>query len=119
MTKATNSYKGQYLVVAALQVQRFSLSLSRQKHGTMVEELRGLHLHLEAAKTGFQAARLRVLKPRTLSRTVTHLLQQGPTTNSATPWTKCLQSITLEKPKNHTNGVHKRAELWLRHLHTH
>jgi hypothetical protein len=41
------------------------------------EELRVLHLHLKAAsRIGFQAARIRVLKP---TSTVTHLHQGGHT----------------------------------------
>jgi hypothetical protein len=50
--------------------------------------LKVLHLHLKAANqnTGFQAARMKVLKP---TPTVTHLLQQGHTyhtySNKATP----------------------------------
>jgi hypothetical protein len=49
-----NSYKGQHLIGAGLQVQRFSPLSSRQKHssiqaGMVQEELRVLHLHLKAA----------------------------------------------------------------------
>jgi hypothetical protein len=43
------------------------------------EELRVLHLYLKVASrilAGFQATRMRVLKP---TATVTHLLQQGHT----------------------------------------
>jgi hypothetical protein len=61
------------------------------------EELRVLHLHLKAAKTGFQAIRTRVLKP---TPTVTHFLQLGHTysnkvisPNSATSWH--IQTITF------------------------
>ena len=48
------SYKGQHLIGAGLQVQRFNLSSSRQEHGSIQadmvqEELRVLHLHLKAA----------------------------------------------------------------------
>jgi hypothetical protein len=48
------SFKGQYLIEAGLEVQRFSPSSSRQEHGSvqsgMVQrELRVLHLHLKAA----------------------------------------------------------------------
>jgi hypothetical protein len=53
-----------------LQVQRFSPLSSRWEHvsiqaGMVLEELRVLHLHLKAASRilGFQAARMRVLKP--------------------------------------------------------
>jgi hypothetical protein len=47
------SYKGQHLIEAGLQVQRFS-PLSSQEHGSIQagmvqEELRDLHLHLKAA----------------------------------------------------------------------
>jgi hypothetical protein len=47
-----NSHKGQCLIGAGLQVQRFS-PLSRQEHGSiqtdvMLEELRVLHLHPKA-----------------------------------------------------------------------
>jgi hypothetical protein len=47
------SYKGQHLIGAGLQVQRFSPLPSRQEHGSvqagMVQaELRVLHLHLKA-----------------------------------------------------------------------
>jgi hypothetical protein len=49
-----NSYKGQHLIGAGLQVQRFSPLSSRQEHGSIQagmvqEELRVLHLHLKAA----------------------------------------------------------------------
>jgi hypothetical protein len=65
------------------------------------EELRVLPLHLKAARRrlGFQAARMGILKPMP---TVTHLLQQGHTysnkaksPNSATPWAKHIQIITM------------------------
>jgi hypothetical protein len=67
-----NSYKGQHLIGAALQVQRFSPFSSRQEHGStqavmMRKELRILYVHLKAA-------RRRVSKP---TLTVTFLLQQG------------------------------------------
>ena len=64
------SYKGQHLVGAGSQVQRFSTLSSWWEHGsiqagTVQTELRILHLHLKAASRilGFQAARMRVLKP--------------------------------------------------------
>jgi hypothetical protein len=49
-----NSYKGQHLIGAGLQVQRFSPLSSRLGHGSMQAgmvqaELRVLHLHLKAA----------------------------------------------------------------------
>jgi hypothetical protein len=49
------SYKGQHLIGAGLQVQRFSPLSSRWKHGSiqagmMQAELRVLHLHLKAAR---------------------------------------------------------------------
>jgi hypothetical protein len=49
-----NSYKGQHLTEAGLQVQRFSPLSSRWEHGSIwagmvQEELRVLHLHLKAA----------------------------------------------------------------------
>jgi hypothetical protein len=76
--------------VSVLQVQRFSPLSSRWKHGSIqagtgMEEMSVPPLVLKAArrKTGFQAARTRVLKPTT---TVTHILQQGHTySNKATP----------------------------------
>jgi hypothetical protein len=48
------SYKGQHIVGAGLQVQRFSPLSSRRDHGSIQaglvqEELRVLHLHLKAA----------------------------------------------------------------------
>jgi len=48
------SYKGQSLVEADLQVQRFIPLISRREHdriqaGMVQEELRILHLHLDAA----------------------------------------------------------------------
>jgi hypothetical protein len=48
------SYKGQHLIGAGLQVQRFSALSSRQEHGSIQagmvqEELRFLHLYLKAA----------------------------------------------------------------------
>jgi len=49
-----NFYKGEYLIGAELQVQRFSSSSSRREHssiqaGMMKAELRVLCLHLKAA----------------------------------------------------------------------
>ena len=49
-----NSYKGQHLIGAGLQIQRFSLLSSKQEHGNIQagmvqEELRVLHLLLKAA----------------------------------------------------------------------
>jgi hypothetical protein len=66
-------YKGQHLIGAGLQVQKFSPLSSRWEHGSVQagmvqEELRVLHPHLKI--------RMRVLKP---TLTVTHLLQQGHT----------------------------------------
>ena len=48
------SYKGQHLIGAGLQVQRFSSLSSREEYGSVQagivqEELRVLHLHLKAA----------------------------------------------------------------------
>jgi hypothetical protein len=48
------SYKGQHLIEAGLQVQRFSPVSSRQDHGSLQaglvqKELRIQHLHLKAA----------------------------------------------------------------------
>ena len=48
------SYKGQHLIGAGLQVQRFSPLSSRKEHGSIQagmvqEELSVLHLHLKAA----------------------------------------------------------------------
>jgi hypothetical protein len=48
------SYKGQHLIGAGLQVQRFRPLPSRKEHGSIQagmvqEELRVLHLHLKAA----------------------------------------------------------------------
>jgi hypothetical protein len=50
-----NSYKGKHLIGAGLEVQRFSPVSSRQElssiqAGIGLEELRVLHLHLEAAR---------------------------------------------------------------------
>jgi hypothetical protein len=50
-----NSYEGEHLIGAGLQVQKFSAVSSRQEHdsiqaGMVQEELRVLHLHLEAAR---------------------------------------------------------------------
>jgi hypothetical protein len=88
-----------------LQVQRFSPLSSRQEHGSIqadvgLEKLRVLHFtQRQTEKTGFQAARMRVLKPMP---TVTHLFQQGHTysnkatcPNSAIPWVKHIQTITV------------------------
>ena len=95
-------YKGQNLIGAGSQAQRFSLVLSRQDHSsiqesTAMEELRVLHL--------FPKANGRRLPPMCLeggsTHTVTHFLQQGHTysnkatlPNSATPWTKHIHTIT-------------------------
>jgi len=54
-----NSYKGQHLSGAGLQVQRFSPLSSRWEHGSIQagmvqEELRVLHLHLRAASIDLQ-----------------------------------------------------------------
>jgi hypothetical protein len=51
-----NSYKGQHLIGAVLQVQRFSPLSSRQQHGIIQadmaqEELRVLHLHPKEARS--------------------------------------------------------------------
>jgi hypothetical protein len=51
-----NSYKGQNLIGAGLQVQRFSPLSSRQEHGSIQagmawEELRVRHLHLKADRS--------------------------------------------------------------------
>jgi hypothetical protein len=48
------TYKGQHLIGASLQVQRFSLVSSSQEHGRIQagmvqEDLRGLNFHLKAA----------------------------------------------------------------------
>jgi hypothetical protein len=49
-----NAYKGQHLTGSGLQVQRFSLLSSRWEHGSvqagLAQELRVLHLHLQAAR---------------------------------------------------------------------
>jgi hypothetical protein len=57
------SYKGQHLIEAGLQVQRFSPLSSKWEHGSIQagmvqEELRVLHLHLKAPS--------RILTPRQL-----------------------------------------------------
>jgi len=62
MTKA-KSYKGQRLIGADLQVQRFSPVSSRQEHdsiqaGMVQEELRVLHLHLKAARRRLASGQL-------------------------------------------------------------
>jgi hypothetical protein len=100
----SKSYKGQHLIGAVLKVQRFSPLSSRCEYGSIqagmvqVELRAGEPLHLKAASriTGFRAARK---KP---TPTVTHLFQQGHTysnratpSNSATPWAKHIQTITL------------------------
>ena len=80
----------------------------------MVQEmLRVLHLHL---KTGFQTARMKVLK---LTPTMAYLLQQGHTySNKATPpnckdpKAKCIQTTTdhlanpFKSPRNRLNHTH-------------
>jgi hypothetical protein len=53
-TQPAQFLKGQYLIGAGLQVQRFSSLSSRREHGSIQagmvqEELRVLHLHLKAA----------------------------------------------------------------------
>jgi hypothetical protein len=70
------SPKGQHLIRAGLQVQRFSPLSARLEHGSIQagmvqEELSVLYLPLKDAsrRLGFQAAKMRVLKPK-------HLLQQ-------------------------------------------
>jgi hypothetical protein len=99
------SYKGQHLIGAGLQVQRFSPFSSRWEYGSIQAgpvqaELRVLNLHLKAASGILvpRQPRTRVLKPMFI---VTHLLQQGLThsnkatpTNSATPWANHKQTIT-------------------------
>jgi hypothetical protein len=76
----------------------FSPLSSRQDHrrdwaGMVQEELRVLHLQLKATreKTGFQGAKMRVLKP---TPTVTHLLQQGHTSKQC----HSLGQTTTPKP---------------------
>ena len=74
------SYKGQHLIGAGLQVQRFSPSSSGWKHGRVQtgmvqEELRVLYL--KAASGRLTSRQLRIdLKPISIE---THLLQQGHT----------------------------------------
>jgi len=55
-------YKGQHLIAAGLQVQRFSPLSSRQEHGSIQavmvqEELRGLHLHPKEARNSLSILR--------------------------------------------------------------
>jgi hypothetical protein len=74
-----------------LQIQSFALLPQRQVHDSVQEDvgLEKLRVLPIVLKTGFQAARMRVLKPRLR---VTHFLQQGHAysnetipQNSATP----------------------------------
>jgi hypothetical protein len=75
-----NSYKGQYLIGAGLQVQRFSSLSSRWEHSSiqadMVQkELRVLHLHLKAASRILASRQLPALTHSgTPTPTGTHLL---------------------------------------------
>ena len=109
------SYKGQYLVGAALQVQRFSPLSSKWEHdsiqaGLVQLELRVIHLHVETASgkvASRQVGRARVFKP-----TVTHLLQQCHTysnkatlPNITTPWAQHIQTITT------TNNCRDRSHI--------
>jgi hypothetical protein len=84
-----NSYKGQHLLGAALQVQRFSPLSSRQEHGSVqanvgLEELKILQLDPKGIqeKTSFCMARGGSQSPYhsdTLPSTRPHPLQQGHT----------------------------------------
>ena len=73
------------------------------------EELRVLHLHLKAVeeKTGFQAARIRVLKPMP---TVAHLLQQGHAhSNKATPTPTRPHPLIVPLPGP---SIYKLSQFW-------
>ena len=64
------------------------------------EELRILHLHLKAARRILTSRQLdEGLKVHTYSDTPNltrpHLIQQGHTLNSATPWAEHIQTITF------------------------
>jgi hypothetical protein len=84
-----------------LQVQRFSPLSSRQEHGSsqagmVQEELRVLHLHLKQ-NTGFQAARMKVLKPTPTAysnKTIPTLTEPHPLI-SVTLWAEHIQTITI------------------------
>jgi hypothetical protein len=106
---------------AGLQVQRFSPLSSRLKHGsiqagTLLEELRVLHLHLMATSERLISRQLGVgLKP---TPTVTNLLQQGHTysyratpSSSATLWAEHIykpsqsQQMPLLKAQNRIHFI--------------
>ena len=92
------SYTKQHLTGAGLQVQRFS-PLSSQagawqhpgRHGEGGAESSTSSYEGCKQNTGFQAARMRVLKP---IPTVPRLLQKATPSDSATPWVKHIQTTT-------------------------
>ena len=100
-----NSYKRQHLIRAGLQVLRsspFSSCLETWQHAGQYG-IGGAESSTSCSKvkqkTGFQEARLRVLKPMP---TVIHFLQQGyryfnkaTIPNSANPWAKHIQITTF------------------------
>jgi hypothetical protein len=65
----------------------------------MQEELRVLHLEGKQEKTGFQAARMRVLKPRP---TMTHFLHEA----TSTPTNAYLYIVPLHGPSISTTPTH-------------
>jgi hypothetical protein len=90
-----NSYEGQYLIGAGLQVERFSLLSSRREHGSFQagmaqEELRVLHPDLTTAK-----------RKLTLPHWV-ELQSPGPqrhtSSNKATPTPTRPYPLTVELP---------------------
>ena len=60
--------QGQHLIGAGLQVQRFSPVSSKWEHGSIQAGMAQERLRV-LQNTGFQAARIRVLKPRLNSDT--------------------------------------------------
>jgi hypothetical protein len=99
----SNSYEEQHLPGAGLQVQSFSPLSSLQgsqqhpgRHGAGGAESSTSYSKGQQEKTGSQAARKRVSKP---TPTVTHFAQQDHTPNSATPWTKHIQTTTITQFK--------------------
>jgi len=82
-----NSYNGQHLIGAGLQVLRFRPLSSRwetQQHPGRLEELRVLYLVPKANRRRFS-------KP---NPTGTHFFNKATPPNSATPWAKHIQTTT-------------------------
>jgi hypothetical protein len=100
-----NSYKGQHLIGATLQVQRFSPLSSKLeawhlpgRHGTGEGGESSMSCSKENQKTYFQVARRKVSKPpkmTTFLHQCHNYTNKAIPLNSATPWDNHFQSTTF------------------------